>query len=277
MAITSILVHLDATESAAERLETAIALARDHTARLVGLFVTPRLDIHGYAEVYMYVGSEVIEAQQRAAAEQAAKAEAAFRERVERDGLAAEWRAEIGDADRLVPLHARYADLAVVGQAPPGGDGPLFSHLCEAVILDAGRPVIVVPAAGAHRAIGKRVMVAWNGTREAARAAHDALPILTRAELVTVLAVNAEDEGHLPCADIATLLAHHGVKVEVAEAESSLGVLGAGSALLAWAGTNGVDLMVMGAYGHSRALEWALGGATREVLDDMTVPVLMSH
>jgi nucleotide-binding universal stress UspA family protein len=275
MAITSILVHLDVDKGATERLETAVALAQDHSARLIGLFVISELGVPSHAHVY--VGSELIEAHRHAVAEEAAIAEAAFRERTNRDGIRGEWRAETGDAHRLVPLHARCTDLAVIGQMLSGGSDLLFSRLSETIILGAGRPVIVVPAARAHCTIGKHVMVAWNGTREAARAVHDALPILLKAELTTVLAVNAKDEGLLPCADIATLLAHHGVTVEVAATASSLGVMDVGGALLDWAAANSVDLIVMGAYGHSRAREWVIGGATREILDDMTVPVLMSH
>ncbi len=272
MSMTTMLVHITAGDDSAQRLETAITLARDHAARLIGLFVTPRTDIPAYAQAF--VGNEFIQAQRQAATEEADTAEAAFRDRVTEDDIAAEWRAEIGDAHHLVPLHARYADLAMVGL---GGNGSMFTHLSEAVILDAGRQVIVVPDACATRPIGTRIMVAWNGSRQAARAAHDALPLLKKAELVTVLTVNAEDDSHLPGADIAALLAHHGIRVDVAETASSIGVLGAGTALMSWAGANDIDLMVMGAYGHSRAREWVIGGATRSVLDDAAIPVLMSH
>ena len=102
MSMTTMLVHITADDGSAQRLETAITLARDHAARLIGLFVTQRMDIPAYAQTY--VGNEVIQARRHAAKEEADKAEAAFRDRVTEDDIAAEWRAEIGDALHLVPL-----------------------------------------------------------------------------------------------------------------------------------------------------------------------------
>ncbi len=274
MAIKTILVHISAGGHSDERLETAVALARDHEARLVGLFVTPVLDIPAFAQVH--IGKEIIQAHRDDAEAAVDRAEAAFRERLAKDDIAAEWHSELGDDHRVVPQHARYADIAVIGQASGlGGEGSLFSQLSEAVVLDSGRPTILVPVKGTHRAIGKRVVVAWNGVREAARAVFDALPILVKADQVTVLVIDAHEQDQLHGAAIVARLARHGVTVEVVGVES--GVAGISGALLHWCATNAADLLVMGAYGHARAREWAIGGATRETLDEMNLPVLMSH
>jgi nucleotide-binding universal stress UspA family protein len=137
--------------------------------------------------------------------------------------------------------------------------------------------VLVVPRYGTFDTVGERVLVAWNGSREATRAVHDALPILKLATKVTVLSIDPErDTGdRIPSADIALHLARHGV---AAEGTSTVGLdISVGDLLLSRAADLGADLIVMGAYGHSRMRELVLGGATRHILQHMTVPVLMSH
>ncbi len=141
--------------------------------------------------------------------------------------------------------------------------------------MNSCRPVIALPFAGEFKTLGRRVLVAWNGSREAARATHDALPFLTQADKVMVLSVNATGEEHIPGADISTHLARHGVGVEIHNRVQ--GNIGVGDAILNAASDYGADLLVIGAYGHSRLRELVLGGVTRHLLRHMTVPVLMSH
>lgn len=148
----------------------------------------------------------------------------------------------------------------------------------ENLILSCGRPVLLVPYASNERSTGCRVLVAWDGSREATRAVHDALPFMRTAENTTILTVNGVHEferARIPGADIATVLARHGVRVEVADIETGAGD-SVGEILLSVA-DNGADLLVMGAYGHARWRELVMGGATRTILRSMTVPVLMSH
>ncbi len=137
----------------------------------------------------------------------------------------------------------------------------------------------MVPYIGARQEMGRNVLVAWNGSREATRAVNDALPILERADKVTVLAVNpgknGNDHGDIPSADIALHLARHGVKAEASQTVSD--ELEVGSIILSRISDLGADLVVMGAYGHSRMRELMMGGVTRDLLRHMTVPVLMSH
>ena len=141
--------------------------------------------------------------------------------------------------------------------------------------MNSCRPVIAVPFAGKFKTLGKRVLVAWNGTREAARATHDALPFLTHADKVVVLSVNASGKVHIPGADISTHLARHGVDVEIHNREGN--DVSVGDAILNAVSDYGADLLVIGAYGHSRVRELVLGGVTRHLLRHMTIPVLMSH
>jgi nucleotide-binding universal stress UspA family protein len=137
----------------------------------------------------------------------------------------------------------------------------------------------VVPYAGTFKTIGQRVLVAWNAGREATRAVNDALPLLEGAAKVTVLAINPHGglrgHGEVPGADIALHLARHGVRAEASAIKSDDVEIGA--LLLSQAADLNADLIVMGAYGHSRLREVVLGGATREILRSMTVPVLLSH
>lgn len=273
MSYRTIVLHLDTTDHCRARADQACALAAQFEAHLVGLAVLSPLAIPGTAptEVVVDLLSEQWEADRRAlegvAEEFAVRARAA--------GLASvEPRFVVGIPEYVVALHARYADLIVVGQGPASEGG-----VAENLVLNAGRPVLVVPRSWEHRPVGERVMVAWNARREATRALTDAVPLLQRAKQVDIVTVNAEQqsEGHgeLPGADIALYLARHGVKANVL-ATSADGI-DVGDWLLSRAADLGSDMLVMGAYGHSRLRELVLGGATRTVLESMTVPVLMSH
>jgi nucleotide-binding universal stress UspA family protein len=147
--------------------------------------------------------------------------------------------------------------------------------LADDVVLAAGAPVVCVPAAGSFETVGGKVLVAWNGSRESARALHDALPILRHARHVIVASVNDVPEGRAGLEEACALLAAHGITAETRRIPA--GEVDVGDALLDAAADFGVDLLVMGCYGHSRAREFVWGGATRSLLRHMTVPVLFSH
>jgi nucleotide-binding universal stress UspA family protein len=219
--------------------------------------------------------AERFEAEEKVAA---TNLEKRFQERVAKEQLSTEWRTAEGDTVTMIGLHARYADLAVIGRAKREALTPQ-RHLPENVVLGIGRPVLIIPYIGAQPTIGENILVAWNTSREATRAITDALPILERAQNVVVIAFNPEGgvdrHGDIPSADIALWLARHGVRVEAKQAYAS--DIDTGNALLSSAADLGSDLLVMGAYGHSRMRELVLGGTTRQILRDMTVPVLMSH
>lgn len=285
MAFRDILVHLDSSPRSAVRLEMAAGLARRSGAALTGLCVVdiPSAEFfYGAAMPLAAGGAERVVDQIRAEAIAAAEpVQAAFQALLNRDGLDGGWRLVEGNLPATVALHARYADLTVLGQVNPyeHRDGLGGEAVVVTTVMTSGRPVLVVPFAGSFPALGERVLVAWNASREAARAVNDALPLLRSASLVTVLAVNPRHgingHGDVPAADIALHLARHGVRAEAAHTVAK--DIPEGEALLSYAADIGADLIVCGAYGHSRARELVFGGVTRTLLGEMTVPVFMSH
>jgi nucleotide-binding universal stress UspA family protein len=275
----TIVVHVDADPRRAERLGLACKLAARFDAHLVGLFALPDLAVPAYA---LADGAAImLQAEERWRSEAAALAKREFDTTTARNAVKAEWRSALRDPVQAVALSARYADLVIVGQHEPAratGGQRMPSDFVADTVIEAGRPVLVVPYAGHHASIGGRVLVAWNAGREAARAVADALPLLQGAKTVEVVAFDPHaggaDHGEQPGADIALYLARHGVKATAAQQHAGIDV---GEQILSRAADANADLIVMGAYGHSRARELVLGGATRTVLGSMTVPVLMSH
>jgi nucleotide-binding universal stress UspA family protein len=277
MAYKTILVHVDAGDRCLARIEIAIRLARQFDAHLIGLNALTSRELPGYV-LAGAGGVPVVELQKRLTDEQAARAEAVFGKAVSAAGLASpEWRASRLDAVDAVTLHGRYADLIVLGQPGAADDSGIESGFAERVTLEAGRPVLMVPYVGSFATVGTRILVGWNASREATRAVTDAIPFLQQAKSVEVIAINPEADGHgaLPGSDIALYLARHGVKVEV-YVDKAVDI-GDGEEMLSRAADFGADLIVMGAYGHSRFRELVMGGASRTIIDSMTVPVLLSH
>ena len=282
--LRTVIVHLDNPRRAQDLLGVAASIAEAHSARLVGLHVVP--DIFIPATVPVEVTGELIEAQQRADAQAAAKIEAQFNEAMAAARVPHEWRkaqARFETVADVVMRHGRTADLIVVGQPEQKLD--VFSGIdaSEEIVLGSGRPVLVVPMTGHDGPIGKHILVAWKDSREAARATFDALVLLKAASSVRILSVSRPKGGARPgdggrvieATEIAASLARHGVKCEIVEAtgpDSSVP-----GEILAQVKSKGCDLVVMGGYGHSRLREVVFGGATRAMFDTMTVPVLMSH
>jgi nucleotide-binding universal stress UspA family protein len=149
----------------------------------------------------------------------------------------------------------------------------------EQALFSSGRPVLVVPHSGRFEAVGRTVLIGWNASREAARAANDALPLIAGAESATVLVVNPSEapggDGAEPGAAIALHLARHGLRATAEHVVAPQ--VDDGEMLLNQAADLGADLLVVGAYGHSRLRELVLGGVTRTLLRQMTIPVMMSH
>lgn len=278
MPFKDILVHVDSSKHMEARLETAFALAAAHNAHVVGLFVRSAPYVPQFIKAQF--GPEVIEVQRRYLAESVEAAEKRFTHHAAMAGVAYEWRVADGDAVDLVNLHARYADLTVIGQPDPETqEADDHREVADHLILDAGRPVLVVPYAGRFPSLGVRVMVAWNGSREATRAVNDAIPLLRLAKHVEVMAINPQGgmagHGDVPGADITLHLARHGVKAAADHIHAE--DMDVGNMLLSRIADGQIDLLVMGAYGRSRLRELVMGGATRHILRHMTVPVMMSH
>ncbi|HUC63451.1 MAG TPA: universal stress protein [Alphaproteobacteria bacterium] len=278
MAYKDLLVHLNDSKHRARRLDLAARLAEQFDAHLIGLYTVPDLYVPGYLMAQM--PADLMAVQQGAIDRARDAARAEFETRVRGGGIEAEWRALTGEPSSVAAMHARYADLAVVGQGDP--DEHLMAgedEVPERVVLESGRPTLVIPYAGKFPKLGERVLVAWNASAPATRAVNDALPLMSNAKKVTILAINPEggDSGHgeVPGADIALHLARHGIKAEASHVFAD--DIDVGDMILSRASDEGVDLIVMGAYGHARMRELVLGGATRDIFQHMTVPVLMSH
>lgn len=184
------------------------------------------------------------------------------------------------ECSRIAACCARYADLTVVaGSTGDVAGEALTREYFSSLLLESGRPVLVVPPHCHATMPPRRVVVAWWPTREATRALHDAMPLLMKAEIVDIVVVNPvggeTGHGEQPGADIATHLARHGVKVNVVVRDA--GGEAVSSTLLDHAYQTHADMLVTGGYGHSRLREWALGGVTRELLNSAPIPVFYSH
>ena len=273
----TVLVPVDDRPRSARSLEIAGRIASQYDAHVVGLYVKP--STYMPSPILAEGGGKLLEEMQAKMTEEfTARARAQFDAGVKAADIARpEWRAAKGELAATVALHARYADLVVVNQTDPDAD--MRTNFADEVLLSVGRPVLIVPYVGELRNLAQNVLVCWNAGREAARAVTDALPFLQRAKHVTVLSVDGDAApsayGDSPGSDVALYLARHGVKAEAAQTVS--GGIDVGSVILSRASDQSADLIVMGAYGHSRAREILLGGATRTILRQMTVPVLMSH
>lgn len=191
------------------------------------------------------------------------------------DGPSCGWTETVGRADAAIARYGRIADMAVVSR--PEGENAVttVTEGLEAALLESGRPLLVAALAGSKSGIGTKVAVAWNGGAEASRAVAAALPFLKTAKAVTIVTVGDSCPPEADAPALAGYLAHHGIKAEIRapEAESGKSV---GEALIGAAGAAGADLMVMGAYTHSRLRELVFGGVTREVLA-ADLAVLMAH
>ena len=234
--------------------------------------LVPLTDRYGFpAEV---MDSQRVENEKRAKA-----AMVAFDEAARRAAVSAQSRmldVPVASAPDVFAKIARRFDLAIMGQSEP--DTPALERLLvEAALFDSGRPVLIVPYIQRSGLTLERVMVCWDGSRSAARAVADAMPLLVRAKATEVLTVASEPakSDEMPGANIAHHLARHGVKVEV---DSIVTVeTDVASTILSHAADISADVLVMGGYGHSRLREFVLRGVTRGVLGSMTLPTLMSH
>jgi nucleotide-binding universal stress UspA family protein len=275
MAYHTILVHLDSSPSCAARTELAARLAREHGSHLIGLAPT------GQVQIPIDIASTLLEPGFLVASNHQLRVRAGLACE-EFNALAAaanvaSFEVLVDEDDHAASVIARAcgADLVVVGQTERDAPlGVVNRDLPEQVALGSGRPVLVVPFAGRFGAIGQRVLVAWNNRREAVRAMADALPLLKRAQRVTVLTQRAPDAPAPALQRLEAWLARHGVKAVCAHEVSELDV---GNRLLSRASDLDIDLIVMGCYRHSRLSERVLGGATRTMLEQMTVPVLFAH
>jgi nucleotide-binding universal stress UspA family protein len=302
MGYKTILVHVDETAHSAARVLMAADLALQHGAHVIGVALT------GVSR-FLYQNEMVDDEDPNLAQhldvlrERASRALAGFAPQLHALGVHSfEERILDDEPGAGLALLARHADLLIVGQAPPEGRASAPAGFPAEVLTESGCPVLVVPhtarprgsisvttagvASSGAPAPGRHVLIAWNASKEAARAVREALPLLARAEKVTLAIIDADLRpaafGDTPGAEVLAWLARHGITAGTQMRQTARqGLLkrpgDAGEALLMLAGETGCDLVVLGAYGHSRFRETLLGGVTRTVLETMTVPVLMAH
>lgn len=280
MPYKSFLYHLSPSEGSQQLNTAVIDLAQAMDAGLIGLATTvgPRASGHVSGFSLNDDGNEA-QVSGHGASQAVAKA---FQKQAEAAGLEVECRLAVcpdSDLAQVIQTHGRYTDLVILNQEDPDRSDRGPRQLVDDIIVGLGRPALVLPYIGVRKPIGRRAMVAWDASRESARALHDALPLLAHADLVYVFAVNPQSgvfsHGEEPGADIGRHLAHHGCSVEVMHSVSN--DISVGDTILSRLTDYDVDLLVMGAYGHSRLRERLLGGVTRQILQSMTAPILMSH
>lgn len=280
MTYKTILVHLNDERRVGQIVDVAAHLADRHKSHLIGLHVVPSSIVGSVTGI----GGELIEGGRRAFRDEGKRIGAIFEKATAGRAIVPEWRSVEPDrrhpgCAEAVMEHGRAADLIIAGQTDESWDYHSLLDFPDRLAIESGRPTLIVPYAGRFPKFGRRVMVAWNGTREAARAVFDALPLLKGADAVQVVWIDPDADhsgrGDFPAAEITAALARHNVTCEAARTSS--GNLDVGNVLLSRLADFGADLLVMGCYGRSRFRELILGGASREILRQMTVPVLMSH
>ena len=277
--LKTILVHVDETARSLQRIEVAARLATQYDAHLVGAAMT------GIAAYLFPVGG--LESGMPAIAfpidelrSQANRALDVFDAAADKAGVNSVERRLVDEEVGLgLSLQARYSDLVVISQNAPDDVLPrVRSDVPEYVLLNCARPVLILPFAGVSGEIGRCVTVAWNGSAEAVRAITSAIPVLQRAEKVDLVVFDAVIGGQVhgddPGADMALYLARYGIRVEV----TVVRMAGEdGESLLSFAVDKGADLIVMGAFGHSRFREFLLGGMSRTALSSSPVALWMAH
>lgn len=270
MSLKNLMVHLDQSKRTASRLELAALLARRHQARLIGVF--------GQLAQSQQVGT-VSTWPTPAYAEAAEASKAAFEQATA--GLPqAEWhdinRGSESEVLRHITDLARHADLVIMGQHDETAKSPVPADLVEEVVLNSGRPVLILPYVGTFHEVAKHPLIAWSNAREAARALNDALPLMEGCDGATVMSFSATTEdAHNSNNEVTRHLASHGIQ---AKSEIMLvNDVGIMDMLLNRAADLGSDLLVMGAHGHIGLPFVSRGAGTRYILRHMTVPVLMSN
>lgn len=272
MSYKTVLVHVDHSIHAAQRIRIAAEIAAADDAHLVG-------STTGRAQGMAPSLTSLLPRTARPPRSQAAEAALVNFDAIASGSGVNSYERRVGgdDPDGGIAAQAGYCDLVVISQPDPDGPSDLAAELPQIVMLNCARPVLIIPYAGHFEQIGKHVLVAWDGSLAASRAISSALPLLQRAGKVTVALFNRKSRSASdgrPGSDIALYLARHGVKVEVSPQQTDFDI---GNALLSLAADIGSDMIVMGGYGHTRLREFMAGGVTDTVLKTMTVPVFMVH
>jgi len=279
MSYKTVLVHVSPSVHLDERIRHAASISVAEDAHLIGIATSgaARYVSHSLADF-----STAFQRHIEHLREPASDALDRFDEMARRYGVhSCERRLVDEEAGIGVCLQSKYCDLVVIEQVDPKEVSPLlYPDFPQYVVLNSGKPVLILPYAQTFASAGSRILIAWDASTAATRSVANAIPMLKHAQTVELAMVNPEENlpaetyGSAPGADIALYLSRHGVRVNVTQHKTDESV---GIALLAMAEEMGCDLIVMGCYGRSRFREILLGGVTRTVLENMSMPLLMSH
>ena len=285
MTYKTIVVHVDDRPESTPRIRLALELAQACRARLIGLAVMPRPQMPAGVEA-MAATADVLTIQEEANRERLVAARKIFEQAAIGSTVEVEFHGVVADAAGAMNHEMLYADIGVVGQRDPEqAIADMYASLPESVAMESRRPVMVVPHIGYAKPVGRKVLLAWNDSPEAMRAATEAMPLLQAAEKVTLLVIDGRKRGididdanghdDPPGRRAAGWLARHGVNVEVINDISEGSDVG--SVILSRVSDLDIDLLVMGIYGHSKLRETFFGGASKTMLGHMTVPTLIAH
>ncbi len=274
MSIKTIILHLTNDEKLDGRIEVALGLATQNGAHVTGIYtVTPATPPTSFMG---YIPPEFIERTRAQEAENAEAAATKLKEAAARVDVSISTFKEEGYALDILNKYAIASDLVVIGQVDPDDDkSAQYQYLADELVVSCPAAVLAVPYAGTYHNFGERILVGWNGTREAANAINAAMSFLQKADTVTLLSINPESDQSEENEAIVAHLKRHGVNAAVKTTHFK--DVGVGNALLDSLVDYNADMLVMGAYGHSRIREMILGGATQEILEHMTAPILFKH
>lgn len=281
MGYKTILAVMDTAENARNLGEFTASLANTFSSHVVGLHMESFATVPLVAPMEM-PDPATVQAVQEVAHQETMDVGLIFKQKITGENISGEWRSfvsSVGYSSNTAIQSARCADIIIARQTSSSALSDSRADL-DNFLYESGRPVLLVPHVLEQPKPIKRVLVAWNGSREATRATYDALPFLLAADNVEIFSVGGDDDdtqsGSLAGSEIASTLARHGINVTVTSQEKGHG-LSAEKAIENRLSDNSIDLLVMGAYGHSRWWEMLFGGVTRTLLDKMTALTLLSR
>ena len=279
MDFKNILLHLDHSSGCLNRLEFAISLAREYDAKIIGLFVVPDYVVPSYVEAQISV--DLITDVTEKAIARAEETLAEYQKTADEAGVGMEAQVLEGQVIPILREHSKYTDVLILGQDQPDDPDNASYGLADALLFEGACACIVVPHSGKLATPGKRILLTWNASRESARALREAMPLLKNAETVVVLSSEPDDadtetaRGHPHAQELARFLDSHGIE-SISSGISDTDI-SASEAIIGQAADMNADLIVMGAYGHARLREIILGGVTRDLLKQTSVPLFLAH
>ena len=279
MSYKNILVHLDHSKGCRKRLDVAFELARDFEAQLTGLFIVPSYIVPTYVEAQ--ISADLLLDVTEKALERARESVDQYQQWATEAGISLQATVVEGQYVPILREHSKYNELMILGQDDPEDPDNTSYGLADELLFEGACACLVVPHSGKLAAPGKNILLTWNASRDSARALHEAMPLLKRAETVVVLSSEPDSDrgeiadGHPHAEALLNLLASHGI--EALSSGISDPDLKPAKAIAQQAAKMDADLIVMGAYGHTRLREIILGGVTRELLKRAPTCLFLAH